>query len=151
MNRSVVAAASVAALIAGAGLLAQGFSLRTGSWSFTMTMQGMPLVGLPPEVQAELKKPQTFASCVTAEDLKNFNIGRPPDSDDEDCKTVSSKISATVADLTRECSGDNAGTETQHFEAATPQALKGTIVRKTAGGTTTIAISGTWVAPKCAE
>lgn len=151
MKRSLVAAASVAALATGAGLLAQGFSLRTGSWSFTMTMQGMPLAGLPPEVQAELQKPQTFTSCVTAEDLKNLNLGRPPDSDDEDCKTVSSKITATVADLTRECSGDNAGTETQHFEAATPQTLRGTIAKKTAAGTTTIAISGKWVGPTCVE
>ena len=151
MKRSIVAAASVASLATGAGLLAQGFSLRTGSWSFTMTMQGMSLEGLPPEVQAELKKPQTFASCVTAEDLKDLNVGRPPDSDDEDCKTVSSKITATVADLTRQCSGDNAGTETQHFEAATPQTLRGTIVKKTAAGTTTISLSGKWVGPTCTE
>ena len=151
MKRTIVAAASVAALAAGTGLLAQGFSLRTGSWSFTITMQGMSLAGLPPEVQAELKKPQTFTSCVTAEDLKNLSVGRPPDSDDEDCKTVSSKITATVADLTRECSGGNAGTETQHFEAATPQTLRGTIAKKTAAGTTTIAISGKWVGPMCTE
>jgi hypothetical protein len=151
MKRSIVAAASVAALATGAGLLAQGFSLRTGSWSFTMTMQGTSLRALPPDVQAELKKPQTFTSCVTAEDLKNLNVGRPPDSDDEDCKTMSSKVTATVADLTRECSGDNAGTETQHFEAATPQTLTGTIVKKTAAGTTTIAMNGKWVGPKCAE
>ena len=151
MKRSIVAAASVAALATGAGLLAQGFGLRTGSWSFTITMQGMSLAGLPPEVQAELKKPQTFTSCVTAEDLKNLSVGRPPDSDDEDCKTISSKVTATVADLTRECSGDNAGTETQHFEAATPQTLKGTIVKKTAAGTTTIAMNGKWIGPKCTE
>ena len=151
MKRSTVAAASVAALATGAVLLAQGFSLRTGSWSFTMTMQGMSLQGLPPDVQAELKKPQTFTSCVTAEDLKDLNIGRPPDSDDEDCKTISSKVTATVADLTRQCSGDNAGTETLHFDAATPQTLKGTIVKKTAAGTTTIALNGKWVGAKCVE
>jgi hypothetical protein len=151
MKRTIVAAASVAALATGAGLLAQGFNLRTGSWSFTMTMQGMSVVGLPPDVQAELKKPQTFTSCVTPEDLKDLNVGKPPDRDDEDCKTVSSKVTATVADVTRQCSGDNAGTETLHFEAATPQAVKGTIVKKTAAGTTTVAISGKWVGLKCAE
>jgi hypothetical protein len=158
MRRPIVSVsvALVASLAAGIGVLAQGFGLRTGSWSFTMTAQGsMPMEGVPPavraQIEAELGKPQTFTTCVTAEDLKNLNLGKTPDSDDEDCKTVSAKVTPTVADITRQCSGDEPSTEISHFEAATPQTLKGTVTRKSAAGTMTMNMIGKWVGAKCAE
>ena len=157
MTRRIVSATLATALAAGATLLAQGFALRTGAWSFTMVMQGEmpPMDGVPAatraQIEAEMRKPQTFKSCVTAEDLKNLNLGKSEDSDDEDCKTVSSNITATVADVTRQCAGDEPGTETSHFEAATPQTLKGTVAKKSATGTMTMNLTGKWVGPKCVD
>jgi hypothetical protein len=156
MERRIVSITAAIALAVGATLLAQGFALRTGAWSFTMTMQGgMPLEGLPAatraQIEAEMNKPQTFRSCVTAEDLKNLNLGRTEDSDDEDCKTVASNVTATAADITRQCTGDEPSTETSHFEAATPQTLKGTVTKKGAKGTMTMNLTGKWVGPKCVD
>jgi hypothetical protein len=154
MKRVIVSAVAVG-LVCGAALLAQGFNLRTGSWSFTMTIKGMAMDGLPPDVRAqlekELSKPQTFTSCITAEDLKNMNLGKTDDSDGEKCKTTSSKITGTAADITRQCTGDEAGTETSHFEAPTPQTLTGIVTKKTAQGTSTMNLTGKWVAAKCSE
>jgi hypothetical protein len=154
MERRLALALAIG-LVSGVGLIAQAFGVRTGSWSFTITMQGMTMEGVPPDVRAqiekEMSKPQVFTGCVTAEDLKNMTLGKTDDSDDEKCKTVSSKITATVADVTRQCAGDEPRTETSHFEAATPQALKGTVAIKNAQGTMTMNLSGKWIAAKCAE
>ena len=156
MKRRIVSATLAAGIVSSAIVFAQGFALRTGAWSFTMTMQGgMAMEGVPPavraQIEAEMNKPQTFTSCVTAEDLKNLNLGRSPDSDDEDCKTVSSKVTATSADITRQCTGDEPSTETSHFEAATPQTLKGTVTKKGAQGTMTMNLTGKWTGPKCVD
>ena len=139
----------------GTSLLAQAFNVRTGSWQFTMTMKGgAPIEGVPPAVraqlEAELGKPQVFNSCVTAEDIKQLNLGKTDDGD-EDCKVLTSKVAATTADITRQCTGEEAFTETAHFEAPTPQALRANISRKSADGTTSITSSGKWVAAQCKE
>jgi hypothetical protein len=157
MRSRVWIAALAAGVSMGALLLAQGFNIRTGMWQFTITMKGaMGLEGLPPEVQAQIaaqmSKPQTTTSCVSAEDLKAFRLGRMDDNaDDEDCKLLSSKFTATTADITRECTGDDAYTETAHFEASSPQALTGNISRKTAKGPMNITMAGKWVAAACKE
>lgn len=156
MRLRVVSVAVAVTLVAGASLLAQSFSLRTGSWALTISgLGGMPMDGLPPEARAQLEaalsKPQTYNTCITAEDLKNFNLGRKGDDDDEDCKIVTSNVTATVAEVTRQCSGDEPRTETARFEAATPQTLKGTITSKSASGATTMTLAGKWVAAKCVE
>lgn len=139
-----------------ASLLAQAFSVRTGTWQFTLnTKGGPPIEGVPPAVraqlEAELRKPQVFSSCVTSEDIKQLNLGRTDDSDAEECKVLTSKIGPTTADITRQCTGDEAFTETVHFEATTPQTLRANISRKGAGGTTAITMSGKWVAAQCKE
>jgi hypothetical protein len=157
MNRRIFLTTTAAACLAiGTTLMAQGFGLRTGSWSITMTAQGgMPMEGIPPamraQIEAEMKKPNTFTTCVTAEDLKNLKLGKTDDSDDEDCKAVNVKVSATVADFTKQCTGDEPSTETSHFEASSPTAFTGTVNKKTPKGTTTINLSGKWVSAKCAE
>ena len=140
----------------GVTLLAQGFNVRTGTWEFNMTMQGaMPMEGIPPEmraqVEAEMRKPRVYKSCVTAEDIKSLNLGKTDDSDDEDCKVLTSKITATTGDITRECTGDKPHTETAHFEAPTPQTLKANISSKAATGTMTMVITGKWMAARCTE
>jgi hypothetical protein len=111
--------------------------------------------GVPPEMRAQLEaalsKPQTYTSCITAEDLKNINLGRKGDDDDEDCKIVTSNVTATVAEVTRQCAGDEPRTETARFEAPTPQTLKGTITSKSKSGSSTMTLAGKWVAAKCTE
>jgi hypothetical protein len=134
----------------GAFLSAQGFNLRTGAWQFTINMQ-VPMEGLPPQVREELAKPQISNSCVTPEDIKELNLGRTEDSDDEDCKILTLKMTPTSADITRQCTGDDAYTEIAHFEAPTPQTVAGTVSRKSAEGTMTITMTGRWVAAECAE
>jgi len=90
-------------------------------------------------------------SCVTAEDLKQLRLGRTDDSDDENCKILSSKFTATTADITRQCTGDEASTEIAHYEAPTPQTVTGSVTRKTAKGTMTINMAGKWVAAQCKD
>ena len=93
-----------------------------------------------------------MTSCLTDEDLKNLRLGRTGDDrDDEDCKVLTSKVTATTADFTRQCEGDEARTETVHFDIPAPQTLKGTVAQKRAGGTMTIAMAGKWMAASCKE
>jgi hypothetical protein len=138
-------------------LFAQGLNLRTGTWEFTMVVQGaIPMEGVPPEaraqIEAELRKPQVVTSCLTDEDLKNLRLGRTGDDpDDEDCKVLTSKVTATTADFTRQCEGDEPRTETVHFDIPTPQTMKGTVAQKRASGTMTIAMAGRWMAAPCKE
>jgi hypothetical protein len=153
----IVLAALFALLVGATTLFAQSFDLRTGTWEFTMTVQGaIPMDGIPPamraQMEAEMRKPQTFKSCVTAEDVKDLRLGKKSDDDDdEDCKVVSSKMTRTTGDIVRECTGDEPQTETSHYEAATPQALKATIASKKPGGTMTMNVVGKWLAARCTE
>ncbi len=138
-----------------ATLFAQGFNARTGTWEFSMVMGGaMPMAGIPLEMraqmEAEIRKPRVFSSCVSAADLKQLTLGKAEDND-EDCKVLASTITPKVADITRQCTGDESFTETAHFEAATPQSLKANIVRKSAAGTTTVTMTGKWLAAQCKE
>lgn len=155
MKTSLYLTALLVALSVGT-LLAQGFGARPGTWQFTMTMGGdMPIEGVPPEVAkqlaAQLAKPNTVNNCVTAEDIKQVTLGKMDDGDDEDCKTLSSKITTTTADIVRQCAGSDPYTETAHFEAPTPQTLTANISQKRAKGTTTITIAGKWLAAACKE
>ena len=133
---------------------AQGFNARTGAWEFTLTMQGaLPIQGVPPEmraqIEAEMRKPKVFKSCVTAEDLKSLSLGKTDDSDDDQCVVVSSKVTATTGDVVRECKGDTPHTETAHYEAPTPQTLKANIASKAAAGSSTMIVTGRWLAARC--
>ena len=148
---------ALAVMTSGTFLFAQGFSARTGAWTFTVTMKGaMPMDGLPPEaraaLEAQLSKPQTMNTCVTAEDLKQLKLGTPKDGDDDDCKILSSKFTATTADVARQCkSDDEVYTETLHFEAPTPQTLTGTITRKSAKSDMVMKMAGKWTAAQCKD
>lgn len=146
---------ALAVMTSGTFPLAQGFGARTGAWTFTVTMKGAAPEGLPPavraQIEAQLSQPQTMNSCVTAEDLKQLKLGNRDEDNDDNCKVLSSKITATTADLTRQCTGDEAYTETLHYEAPTPQTLTGTITRKTAKGETAIKLAGKWTAAQCKD
>jgi hypothetical protein len=155
-RRSRFHATFAGVLLIATPLLAQEFGIRTGSWSMTMTMKGdMPMEGVPPEaraaIEAELRKPNTFTSCVTQEQLKDLNLGKTEDQEDEDCEVVSKTMTATAADITRRCSGDDPRTETAHFEAPTPTTLKAVITRKAAAGESTMNLTGKWVSARCAD
>jgi hypothetical protein len=143
------------ALIAVSGVgtvvLAQGFNVRTGAWQFLMDMsKALPTEGLPPEALAQLKKPQVADGCITPEDLKQLRLGQTGD-DDDSCKVVTAKTTAMTADITRQCTGDETYVETMHVDAPTPQTFKATISRKSGQRTTTITMTGKWVAAKCKE
>jgi hypothetical protein len=144
--------ALVAAGSAGTLVLAQGFNVRTGAWQFLMDMsKALPTEGLPPEALAQLKKPQVADGCITAEDLKQLRLGRTGDDDDDSCKVLTAKTTATTADVTRQCMGDETYVETMHVDAPTPQTFKATITRKAGQRTTTLTMTGKWVAAKCKE
>jgi hypothetical protein len=133
-------------------LLAQGFNLRTGAWQFLMDMsKALPTEGLPPEALAQLKKPQVADGCITPEDLKQLRLGRTGDDDDDSCKVLTAKTTATTADITRQCTGDETYVETMHVDAPTPQTFTATISRKSGPRTTTITMIGKWVGAKCKE
>ena len=137
-------------------VFAQGFNARIGTWEFTMSMQGaMPIEGVPPEmkaqIEAEMRKPKVFKSCVTAEDLKSMKLGKTKDGDDDECKVVTSKITATSGDVVRDCTGDMPRVETAHYEAPTPQTMKANISSKSATGTTMIDVTGKWIGATCKE
>ena len=68
---------------------------------------------------------------------------------DEDCTVLSSKMGPTGGDITRQCTGERARTETVHVEALSPQAMRAVITSKTPTGTMTTTMTGTWVAAQC--
>lgn len=154
--RTLALASAAVVSVAGATLFAQGFNVRTGTWEFTFSMQmSGPMPGISPELQkqlqAQMAKPQTSRSCISAEDLKSLNLGKMDD-DDSECKTTSVKISPTVGDIVRQCTGDEARTETGHFSAPTPTTLVASINSKNvAGGTSVITMNGKWISADCKE
>ena len=156
-KRGRLAVLATVCALGGATLVAQSFDARTGTWEFTTSgMQGaLPLDGIPPamraSLEAEMRKPQTFKGCVTAEDLKNLNVGKMDNDDDEECKVINSKITKTAGDITRQCAGSRPRTETSHFEASSPTALKVTTSSKTAAGVSTITITGKWLNARCTD
>ena len=146
----------LSSLSAAAVLKAQGPNLRTGTWEYTMTVDGaIPMDGIPENMrasmEAEFRKPQVFKSCLTAEDVKNLRLGKTDDADEDDCKVTSSRLTATGGDVTRECTGDRPRTETTHLEAAAPQTLHAVITSKSAKGTTTTTLNGRWLAAQCRD
>src|SRR4051812_27353913 len=84
VNRRISLALFVVTASATVVLFAQGFNARTGTWEFTMTVQGaIPMEGIPAnmraQLEAEMRKPQVYHSCVTADDLKSLKLGKKDD------------------------------------------------------------------------
>lgn len=155
-TRSAVVRACAVALASGTVLLAQGINLRTGTWEYTMTVGGaIPMDGIPENMrasmEAELRKPQVFKSCLTVEDLKNFKLGKNDDSDDEECKVLSSKVGPTGGDVTRACTGDQPRTETIHVDAPAPQTMHAVVTRKGVTGDMVTTLNGRWLAAQCRD
>ena len=129
---------------ASAILSAQAFDLKLGQWEYSITMKMPPeaLASLPPAARAMMQQAQTNRSCLTAEDLKELNLGK----NDDDCKVTSKKITGNVADVVTKCDG---GTRTIHYEALSRESVRGTIKSTGGDGPSEIAITGKWVAAAC--
>ena len=148
----------VLALSVTAGAVAQAtLDMRVGQWEMTLNGMQMPpaaLEKLPPAaratVQAEMAKPHTSKSCITAQDLKDLNLGKMDD-DDSSCKVTSRNVTRTTADFTRECTGDEKRTDVMHIEAATPTTFKANVKSTTEDGTMTVAMTGKWIGAACKE
>jgi Protein of unknown function (DUF3617) len=156
MHRTLATILAGVAML-GATLVAQGFNVRTGTWEFTMTMQmSGPMPGVSPEmqrqIQAAMATPRTSRSCVSADDLKSLNLGKIDEDDDDECNTTSAKITPTTGDIVRECTGDEARTETAHFETTGPTNMTARISAKQANGSTSnITMTGRWIQARCTE
>ena len=126
-------------------LSAQAFDLRLGQWEYAITMKMPPemLAKLPPAARAQMQQPQTNRSCLTAEDLKELNLGK---NDDDDCKVTSKKITGSAADVAVKC---ESGTRTIHYEALSRESVRGTIKSTGGDGPSEVAITGKWVAAAC--
>lgn len=137
--------------LAGVFVLAEDPALQTGMWEFKMS--GFPMDGVPPamraQMEAEMSKP--YRSCVTADDIKQLKFGKSNDDDDADCKVVSSKLTRTGGDVVRQCTGDESYTENLHLETPTPRTLKATIAKKAGTKSTTMTVTGQWVAARCTD
>jgi hypothetical protein len=131
-------------------LSAQAFDLRLGQWEYTINLKMPPemLAKLPPAARAQMQQPQTNRSCLTAQDLKEMNIGG---SDDEDCKVTSKKIAGTVGDVIMTCTGDRPRTQTIHFEALSRESLRATIKMTGGNGPSEVTTVGKWIAAACKE
>lgn len=150
--------AAVALLAIAGPASAQSFDLKLGQWDFTMS--GMPVTAgdlskMPPaaraQIEARMKQPMSYESCVTAKDLKDLNLGKQDDDDDDACKVTSRKMTATTADVVRACTGDRPRTETVHFEAPTRESIRGTIKVESTGGPASVTLAGKWLGATCKE
>ncbi len=108
---------------------------------------------LPPaqraKIEEEMRKPHTETNCITADDLKDLNLGKMDD--DDDCKVVSKNVTRTTADFTRQCTGDTKRTDVAHIEAASRESLKMSVKSTGDQGTMTINLTGKWLGPTCKQ
>jgi hypothetical protein len=143
---------------AAAGMLAQAqaFDIRPGQWEMTISGFTVPPAALEKmpaaarqQFVAEMAKPHTSTTCISASDLKDLNIGKLDD--DEECKVTSRTLTRTSADFTRQCTGDDKRTDTMHIEAASPTSFKASIRSTTTDGTTTMGMTARWLAAACKD
>lgn len=145
-NRLLLAALAATMVTAAAALSAQSFDLKLGQWEYSITMK-MPaemLANLPPAARAQFERPQTNRSCLSAQDLQDLNLGRT----ERDCKAVSKKITGNAADIVMKCDG---GTQTLHYEALSPESMRGTLKMQGGDGPSEMTITGKWVGTSCGQ
>jgi hypothetical protein len=149
-SRLLVPVLALAAMTA--VLSAQTFNLKLGQWEYSISGMKIPpemLANLPPAARAQMeqmmKQSQTHRSCLTAQDLKDLNLGK---NDDDDCKVTSKKITGSTADVTVKCEDH---TQTMHYEALSPESVRGTLKRTGGEGPAEMTITGKWIAAACKE
>ena len=136
-------------------LSAQAFDLRLGQWEYTVSGMKLPpelLAQLPPAARAQaeqaMKQGGGGRSCLTAQDLKDLNLGK---TDDEDCKVTSKKITGNVADVTIKCEGERPHTQSVRYEALSRESVRGTIKTTAGDGPSEMTVTGKWIAAACKE
>jgi hypothetical protein len=131
---------------AGALVSAQSFDLRLGQWEYTINLKMPPelLAQIPPAARAQFEKPQTNRSCLSAEDLRDLNLGRT----ESDCQVTSKRITGNVADIVMKCDGR---TQTLRYEALSRESMRGTIRTSGGDGPSEMTIAGKWIAAACRE
>ena len=128
--------------------------LRPGEWQVTvlgMTMPPAALAKIPAaaraNIEAEMKKPTTTTTCITAKDIAELNLGKMDD--DEDCRVTQRTTSRTAATFTRECTGDNKRTDTMTVDAASRESFKASVKMTTEDGPSSVTMTGKWLAAVC--
>ena len=133
---------------------AQSLDLRTGQWEFTMLMGGSmgDLSNLSPEIRAQiearLKQPTSYQTCLTAEDLENLNLG---EDEDETCKVTSRKVTTKTVDITRTCGDNGERTETMHVETASSESVTARVDTVSSRGPLSMTITGKWIGATCED
>jgi len=79
--------------------------------------------------------------------LKDLDLGKNDDGDD-DCKVTSKNITGSTADVTVKCEDH---TQTMHYEALSPESVRGTLKRTGGERPAEMTITGKWVAATCKE
>jgi hypothetical protein len=146
MRIRLLLAALVAAAVTALVSAQSSFNLRLGQWEYTINMKMPPemLAQIPAAARAQFERPQTNRSCLTAKDLSDLNLGRTED----DCKVTSKKITGNAADIVMICDGRP---QTLHYEALSPESVRGTIKSTGGEGPSELTIAGKWVAAACKE
>jgi Spy/CpxP family protein refolding chaperone len=160
---------TVALVVASTAAWAQSLNVKPGLWEVTATTHasGLPpmdLSSLPPEQRAKIEaamkkqmndmaKPTVTRECMTKEKIDKELFG---DKDlDPSCKRTSITRTATVQELKVECTGKQKMTGTMHFEALTPEAVKGTVNMVAEGAGQTMNASSTftakWLGDNCGD
>ena len=158
------------AILTAASIAAQHtpLNVKTGLWETTTTSSssGMPSVdlsSLPPERRAQVEAmmkgrqngaPQTHTqqSCVTKEKLEKEGFQQERR---EGCTQTVTTSTGTVQEVKVVCTGEHPSTALAHFEAASPESIKGTIKVTTSAGrgggdmTININLTGKWLAESC--
>lgn len=142
----------------GVTLGAQAFDVKTGQWMFTVTATTLPPApsSLPPDVAAKImanaRRPHNVPACISADDLRNFRLGKiDEDEDQKNCTVTSRKSTATTADFVRTCKGDEPGTETVHVEAASRESFTMTVKRVAPNGPGEFNIAAKWTGAACKD
>jgi hypothetical protein len=162
---TILLAGPLAAVVVGQTPARPKLDVRMGLWEITSTvdvdgrMPGIDTSRMTPQQRAEMaaamrgsEAPHTTstASCITREDFdrRNFVVTQ-----DRNCRQTITTNTTTRLDATIRCAADRAATGRLHIEATTPTAYTGTITttamehgRRT---TTTVTMSGRWVAADC--
>ena len=145
--------------------------VKPGLWEITSKgkVEGAPpippdvLAKLTPEQRAKMEAamsgaaangaaPRARKSCVTQQDLqKSFtSLEQSPK---ENCRSTVIKNTARVVELHQECTGERQMTGDFHFEAASREAMTGTVKVMMSDGTRTMTsnheVTGKWLSNDC--
>jgi hypothetical protein len=148
------------------------FNVRLGLWEVTSTSHsaGVPmpdLSALPPEQRARAEaamekggmgsKPSTHVQkfCLTKEKLEK-DLFQEKEMNDS-CKRTTNARTASLVDLTFECTGKQQGSGHIHYEAVTPESVTGTMTMKivmpqsTAPMSINSNMSAKWIGDSCGD